>query len=81
MNLEGLIMGIVIAVILAAVGAAVLQGVFDQQTANSYAQNISGEGLTAMDDLSGWFPLIVIVGVAGVILSLLFVAFRNKSGQ
>ena len=59
-----------IAVVLG-VGATVLSSVQAGQTAGSYAYNASGNGLSSLDELSGWLPTIALVVAAAIVIGVL----------
>lgn len=65
-----------IGVIIVSVVATVLAQLQTTQTANSAAYNLTGDGLTAMGTFGDYFGLIVILGVLGLVLVLIY-AFRS----
>ena len=60
------------------VGGDILTSIRNGQTEDSYAYNITTEGLDAFDDLSDWFPTIIAVVAAVVILT--FVMLLSAPG-
>lgn len=59
-----------IAVVLG-VGATVLSSVQAGQTSGSFAYNASGNGLSSLDELSGWLPTIALVVAAAIVIGVL----------
>ena len=59
-----------IAVVLG-VGATVLTSIQAGQTASSFAYNASGNGLSSIDELSGWLPTIALVVAAAIVIGVL----------
>ena len=43
--------------------------------------NLPNDAATGLAEYGNWFDIIVIVGIAGLILSLIFLAFGNRGGQ
>jgi hypothetical protein len=80
-DLTDLAIGIVVLGIVVSVGATILLNVRDTNTANGTAYNLSDKAATGLAEYGNWFKIIVIVGVAAVVLSLIFMAFgRNSTG-
>ena len=75
-DLSGLAISIVILGIITSIGAVVLINVRDTQTAGTPGYNLSDEAAIGLAEYGNWFNILVIVGVAAVILGLIFVAFR-----
>lgn len=42
---------------------------------------LPNDAATGLAEYGNWFDIIVIVGIAGLILSLIFLAFKNKGGN
>ena len=80
-DLSDLAIGIVILGIVASVGATVLVNVRDTNTASNIAYNLANNAAIGLGEYGNWFKILVIVGVAGVILGLIFMAFRGKGGS
>jgi len=78
-DLTDLAIGIVVLGIVVTVGATVLLNVRDTNTENDTAYNLANDAATGIAEYGNWFKIIVIVGVAAVILSLIFMAFGNRS--
>ena len=89
-NLTDLAIGIVVLGIVVSIGATILINVRD--TAATYnasgsltptaAYNVSNQAAIGLAEYGNWFKIIVIVGVAAVILGLIFMAFgRSGSGS
>jgi hypothetical protein len=77
-DLTDLAIGIVVLGIVVSVGATILVNVRDTNTANTISYNLADDAATGLAEYGNWFKIIVIVGVAAVILSLIFLAFGNK---
>jgi hypothetical protein len=71
---------IVVLGIVVSVGATILINVRDTNTANSTPWNVSDKAATGLAEYGNWFKIIVIVGVAAVVLSLIFMAFGRRGG-
>jgi len=78
-DLTDLAIGIVVLGIVVSVGANVLINVRDTNTDGDTAYNLAGDAATGLAEYGNWFTTIVIVGVAAVILSLIFMAFGRGS--
>lgn len=74
-DLTDLALGIVVLGIVVSIGANVLVGVRDTNTANDVAYNLADDAATGLAEYGDWFDIIVIVGIAAVIISLIFMAF------
>jgi len=79
-DLTDLAIGIVVLGIVVSVGATVLLNVRDTNTTGDTAYNLAGDAATGLAEYGNWFKIIVIVGVAAVILSLIFMAFGRGRG-
>ena len=79
-DLTDLAIGIVVLGIVVSIGATILLNVRDTNTTNDTAWNLSNSAATGLAEYGNWFDIIVIVGVAAVILSLIFMAFGRRSG-
>lgn len=74
-QVQGLALVVVLSILTLAVGAIVLQSFSDTQTANSYAANITADGLTSVDNVSGQYPVAgTLIGI-GVLLAAIAAAF------
>tara|TARA_R110000744_G_scaffold270384_2_gene383584 strand:+ start:223 stop:513 length:291 start_codon:yes stop_codon:yes gene_type:complete len=82
-DLTDLAIGIVVLGIVVSIGATILINVRDTNTVNDTAYNLAGAAATGLAEYGNWFDIIVIVGVAAVILSLIFMAFGRggRSGS
>ena len=78
-DLTDLAIGIVVLGIVVTVGATVLLNVRDTNTENDTAYNLANDAATGIAEYGNWFKIIVIVGVAAVVLSLIFMAFGRRS--
>ncbi len=79
-NLTDLAIGIVILGIVTSVGATVLINVRDTNTENDTAYNLSNDAAIGLGEYGNWFKILVIVGIAAVILALIFTAFTRGGG-
>jgi len=79
-DLTDLAIGIVVLGIVTAVGATILINVRDTNTTGNTAYNLADDAATGLAEYGNWFKIIVIVGVAAVILSLIFMAFGRRGG-
>jgi hypothetical protein len=79
-DLTDLAIGIVVLGIVASVGATVLINVRDTNTTADTAYNLADNAAIGIGEYGNWFKIIVIVGVAAVILSLIFMAFGRRGG-
>jgi len=79
-DLTDLAIGIVVLGIVVSVGATILINVRDTNTASTTAYNVADKAATGLGEYGNWFKIIVIVGVAAVILSLIFMAFGRSHG-
>ena len=66
----------VVATIAISIGADVIDNVQEDQTDNSYAYNVSGYGLTGMDELGSWLPTIALVVAAAIVIGVLVFSFQ-----
>jgi hypothetical protein len=80
-DLTDLAIGIVVLGIVVSVGATILINVRDTNVGNSTPYNLSDKAATGLAEYGNWFKIIVIVGVAAVILSLIFMAFGRRGGE
>ena len=80
-DLTDLALGIVVLGIVVSVGATILVNVRDTNTASSISYNLADDAATGLAEYGNWFKIIVIVGVAAVILALIFMAFGRGAGS
>lgn len=80
-DLTDLAIGIVVLGIVVSVGATILINVRDTSTAGTASYNVSDKAAQGLAEYGNWFKIIVIVGVAAVILSLIFMAFGRRGGE
>ena len=66
--------------IVVSVGATILINVRDTSTASTASYNVSDKAAQGLAEYGNWFKIIVIVGVASVILGLIFMAFGRSTG-
>jgi len=79
-DLTDLAIGIVVLDIVVSVGATILINVRDTNTASSVSYNLADDAATGIAEYGNWFKIIVIIGVAAVVLSLIFMAFGRRAG-
>lgn len=79
-DLTDLAIGIVVLGIVVSIGATILINVRDTNTAGETSYNLAEDAATGLAEYGNWFDIIVIVGVAAVILSLIFMAFGRRAG-
>lgn len=78
-DLTDLAIGIVVLGIVVSVGATILVNVRDTSTTDTVAYNLANDAATGIAEYGNWFKIIVIVGVAAVVLSLIFMAFGGRT--
>lgn len=69
----------VVATIAISVGANILNDIEDDQTDNSYEDNITVNGLTGMATLGEWLPTLALVVAAAVVIGVLVYSFAFRS--
>ena len=79
-DLTDLAIGIVVLGIVVSIGATILINVRDTNTPSDISYNLAEDAATGLAEYGNWFDIIVIVGVAAVILSLIFMAFGRRGG-
>ena len=82
-DLTELAIGIVVLGIVVSIGATILIEIRDSNglSVNTTAYNLSNEAALGLAEYGNWFKIIVIVGVAAVVLGLIFMAFgRGTTG-
>ena len=72
---------LIVGFVFLATGAAVMQGVFNAQTANSAAANVTQAGLNSLLQFSSFGTVIGLIAVAVVILVLLSVGLGRLTGR
>ena len=77
-DLTELALGIVVLGIVVSIGATVLLNVRDTGEQNTTQWNLSNDAAAGLAEYGNWFTILVIVGIAAVILSLIFLAFGSK---
>ncbi len=92
-DLTDLAVGILVLGIVVTIGASILLNVRDTNVDGSlncnavnrtdcgHAYDLADSAATGIAEYGNWFDIIVIVGVAAVILSLIFMAFGRNEGQ
>lgn len=80
-DLTDLALGIVVLGIVVSVGATILVNVRDTNTEGTVSYNLADDAATGLAEYGNWFKIIVIVGVAAVILALIFMAFGRGAGS
>ena len=61
-------------------GAEILQSLYDDQTADSYAKNATGEGLESLEELGSWLPTLALVVIAAIIIGVLVTYLARGTG-
>lgn len=79
-DLTELAIGIVVLGIVVSVGATILINVRDTNTSGTAAYNVSNLAANGLAEYGNWFKILVIVGIAAVVLGLIFMAFGRRSG-
>lgn len=79
-DLTELAIGIVVLGIVVSIGATILTNVASTNAAASTAYNVSMAAAAGLGTYGNWFNILVIVGIAAVILSLIFMAFGRRTG-
>lgn len=79
-DLTDLAIGIVVLGIVVSIGATILLNVRDTNSTDDTSYNLANDAATGLAEYGNWFDIIVIVGVAAVILSLIFMAFGRRGG-
>ena len=79
-DLSDLAIGVVVLGIVVSVGATILINVRDTNTDYDTSWNVADKAATGLSEYGNWFKIIVIVGVAAVVLSLIFMAFGRRGG-
>ena len=74
-DLTDLALGIVVLGIVVSIGANILIGVRDTNVVDDVAYNLANDAATGLAEYGDWFDIIVIVGIAAVIIALIFMAF------
>lgn len=77
-DLAGLAIGIVVLGIVVSIGATILINVRDTNTAGTASYNLADDAAIGLGEYGNWFKILVIVGVAAVVLGLIFMAFGKK---
>lgn len=80
-DLTDLALGVVVLGIVVVVGATILVNVRDTNTTGTTAYNLADKAAIGLSEYGNWFKIIVIVGVAAVVLSLIFMAFGRGAGS
>ncbi len=80
-DLTDLALGIVVLGIVVSIGATILVHVRDTNAADSVSYNLADDAATGLAEYGSWFRIIVIVGVAAVILALIFMAFGRGASS
>ena len=78
-DLAPLALGFVVAAVIISYGATVLSNVQSQQTANTYAYNVSQKGQVALGTFGDNLPLMATVIVAAVIIGILVVYLGGRA--
>jgi len=71
-------LGFVVVAIVISMGGEILTELRDTQTANSYAYNITGQGLEGAETFGDWLPTIAVVIAAAVVIGVIVTYFRFR---
>lgn len=66
----------VVAAVAISMGAEILSGLDDQQTEDTYEDNITEEGLEGLNTFGDWLPTLAIVIMAAIVIGVLLTSFR-----
>lgn len=80
-DLTELAIGVVVLGIVVSVSATILLNVRDTNTAQGAAWNVSDKAASGLAEYGNWFKILVIVGIAGAILSIIFIAFARPAEE
>ena len=80
-DLTELAVGIVVLGIVVSIGATVLLNVRDTNVVGDTAYNLSDAAAVGLAEYGNWFTILVIVGIAAVVLSLIFLAFGRDGSR
>lgn len=72
-------LSVTVFIIIVAMGSLILTG-FNDSTDNADAVSVLDEGQDAMSDFAGWTSTLVVIVVAGVVLSIILGLFVVKRG-
>ena len=79
-ELQALVTALVLIGIIAGIGVMVLEKFQDKMAVNSSARAGVNETINAMKEIPTWLPIIIIVAIAGIILTLVFKAIPGAGG-
>ena len=68
----------VVATIAISIGADILNRIFNGQTANGYAANVTTQGLTGMQTMGNYLPTIALVLAASIVIGVLIYSFMGN---
>lgn len=78
--MTGIAIAFVVIAFVVSMGSEILQSLYDDQTANSYARNATGEGLESLEELGSWLPTLALVVIAAVIIGVLITYLGSRNG-
>jgi len=61
-------------------GSEILQSLYNDQTADSYAYNATGEGLESLETMGSWLPTLALVVIAAIIIGVLVTYLARGAG-
>ena len=79
-SLAGIAIAFVVIAFTVSMGATILSDLQADQTADSYAYNVTGEGLESMETFGDWLPTLALVVIAAVIIGVL-VFYLGRSAR
>ena len=79
-NMQSFIIGIVLVGVTLVIGIFISAEIADQMTASSAEANAANELVTALSGGSAWITILVVVGFATIVLSMLTSGLGTSSG-
>ena len=79
-QLAGIAITFVVVAFVVSMGAEILTSLQGEQTTDSYAYNVTNEGLESMQTFGEWLPTLALVVIAAVIIGVL-VFYLGRAGR
>ena len=76
-DLSGIAITFVVIAIILGIGATILASIQTGQAPASYAHNATGQGLLALDELSGWQVTLAVIVIAAVVIGVIGMFYKN----
>jgi len=73
-----IVLGFVVVAVVISMGGEILEALRTEQTAQSYAYNITGEALEGAETFGDWLPTIAVVIAAAVVIGIIVTYFRFR---